>query len=431
MATNSECPIRIWLDGAFDMMHYGHANAFRQGKALGTYLIVGVNSDESITRCKGKPVTSEEERLATVRGCKWVDEVVTNVPYVMNDEYLAMIMEKYALDYIVHGDDPCIVDGKDVYESAQKLGKYRTIPRTEGISTTDIVGRILDHYRDTDNDYGCIIGGAASDRRLYHKKSNFLVTSRMLRLFSEHIKEPSASSRIVYVGGSWDMFHAGHLRVLETARALGDYLIVGIYSDAVAAQLFEIEQQQHPATSSSAVAVPDNPTCPEEVQGEGIVGCAHGSLACCGHFPVLSMCERALSVLGCRWADDVLLDAPFCLSDDFLSALKIDIVVEVDGEQASRRQTDEDPYLAAKRRGLHRSLSSTGPVPATAADPGPGSGADQKTAVVPVSVSAASMVQRIRSDQAAFAAKISRKRVQEEEYYAARYGDSGSGNNSA
>lgn len=36
--------VRIWMDGAFDMMHYGHMNAFRQGKSLGTKLIVGVNS---------------------------------------------------------------------------------------------------------------------------------------------------------------------------------------------------------------------------------------------------------------------------------------------------------------------------------------------------------------------------------------------------
>ncbi|RLN90813.1 hypothetical protein BBJ28_00011292 [Nothophytophthora sp. Chile5] len=47
--------IRIWMDGAFDMMHYGHMNAFRQARALGTYLVVGVNDDESITACKGAP----------------------------------------------------------------------------------------------------------------------------------------------------------------------------------------------------------------------------------------------------------------------------------------------------------------------------------------------------------------------------------------
>ena len=45
----SRKPIRIWMDGCFDMMHYGHMNAFRQGKSLGTYLVVGINSDETIT----------------------------------------------------------------------------------------------------------------------------------------------------------------------------------------------------------------------------------------------------------------------------------------------------------------------------------------------------------------------------------------------
>jgi hypothetical protein len=68
-------------------------------------------------------VCGEKERLATVRGCKWVDEVVEGVPYVMSDEYLRYVIEKYRIDYVVHGDDPCIVDGKDVYESAVRMGK--------------------------------------------------------------------------------------------------------------------------------------------------------------------------------------------------------------------------------------------------------------------------------------------------------------------
>lgn len=68
--------IRIFMDGAFDLFHYGHANAFRQGLALGTYLIVGVNDDASITECKGcAPLCNDDERLAMVRGCKFVDEV--------------------------------------------------------------------------------------------------------------------------------------------------------------------------------------------------------------------------------------------------------------------------------------------------------------------------------------------------------------------
>jgi|TARA_B110000967_G_C18726382_1_gene480326 ethanolamine-phosphate cytidylyltransferase len=71
------------MDGAFDLMHFGHMNAFRLGRSLGTKLVVGINSDESITKCKGAPVMNDQERLTAVEGCKFVDEVVPDCPYVM------------------------------------------------------------------------------------------------------------------------------------------------------------------------------------------------------------------------------------------------------------------------------------------------------------------------------------------------------------
>jgi ethanolamine-phosphate cytidylyltransferase len=43
-----------------------------------------------------------------------VDAVEPECPYIMNDEYLMGIIEKWKIDYVVHGDDPCIVDGKGV-----------------------------------------------------------------------------------------------------------------------------------------------------------------------------------------------------------------------------------------------------------------------------------------------------------------------------
>lgn len=54
--------IRVYMDGCFDLMHYGHANALRQAKALGDELIVGLVSDEEILANKGPPVLSMEER---------------------------------------------------------------------------------------------------------------------------------------------------------------------------------------------------------------------------------------------------------------------------------------------------------------------------------------------------------------------------------
>ena len=55
-------PVRVYMDGCFDMMHYGHCNALRQARALGDELIVGVISDEEIKANKGPPVTPLHER---------------------------------------------------------------------------------------------------------------------------------------------------------------------------------------------------------------------------------------------------------------------------------------------------------------------------------------------------------------------------------
>lgn len=54
--------IRVYMDGCFDLMHFGHANALRQAKALGDELVVGVVSDEEIIATKGPPVLPMEER---------------------------------------------------------------------------------------------------------------------------------------------------------------------------------------------------------------------------------------------------------------------------------------------------------------------------------------------------------------------------------
>ena len=53
----------MYMDGCFDMMHYGHCNALRQARALGDQLVVGVVSDDEIIANKGPPVTPLEERL--------------------------------------------------------------------------------------------------------------------------------------------------------------------------------------------------------------------------------------------------------------------------------------------------------------------------------------------------------------------------------
>lgn len=118
-------PIRVYMDGCFDLMHYGHANALRQAKALGDQLVVGLVPDREIRRCKGPPLLNEDERLEMVESVKWVDEVLTGVPYDLTPEFLEELFYKHKIDYVIHGDDPCLMpDGTDAYAYAKKAGRF-------------------------------------------------------------------------------------------------------------------------------------------------------------------------------------------------------------------------------------------------------------------------------------------------------------------
>lgn len=182
---------------------------------------------------------SDHERLTMVSSCKFVDEVIPGCPYIMSSEYLDWAIKKYKIDFVVHGDDPCIVDGKDVYAAAKAAGKYRNIPRTCGVSTTDIVGRMLlltkeHHYHhslDGDNNEESSLNEEmqSSSRKLGRsssmaesfvvgQQSKFLTTSRMLQLFSAGVRAPTKAMKVIYIDGAWDLFNPGHVVTLKAAR---------------------------------------------------------------------------------------------------------------------------------------------------------------------------------------------------------------------
>lgn len=102
-----------------------------------------VCNDEITHRLKGKTVMTDKERYESVRHCKWADEVVEDAPWYIDQEFL----DKHAIDIVVHGED-AVVDstGNDVYKFVKDQGKFRTIKRTEGISTTDLIIRIIRDY---------------------------------------------------------------------------------------------------------------------------------------------------------------------------------------------------------------------------------------------------------------------------------------------
>ena len=66
----------VLVTGGFDPLHSGHIEYFKQAKRLGSKLIVGVNSDEWLTRKKGRPFMSFDERIALIREMEVVDKVI-------------------------------------------------------------------------------------------------------------------------------------------------------------------------------------------------------------------------------------------------------------------------------------------------------------------------------------------------------------------
>jgi ethanolamine-phosphate cytidylyltransferase len=317
-------PARVWCDGCYDMVHFGHANSLRQAKALGGYLVVGVHTDEEITEHKGPPVFTQEERYEMVEAVKWVDEVVRGAPYVTTIETL----DKYNCDFCAHGNDiTTTADGTDTYHLVKAAGRYKEVERTQGVSTTDLVGRMLlltrDHFRRGDNEYkvdkdarSTNLATDALGRSPWTGVSQFLPTTRKIQQFSEG-KEPEPGAKIVYVAGAFDVLHPGHLAFLKKARQLGDFLIVGLHTDPV-------------------------------------VNMYKGS-----NYPIMNLQERVLSVLACKYVSEVVIGAPYVVSKDLVEHFNVAVVSH--GSKTNIHidpPTGQDPYAYPKEIGIFQPVDS-------------------------------------------------------------------------
>jgi len=314
-------PVRVYIDGCFDMFHFGHANALRQAKELGDQLVVGVHSDAEIQKHKGPTVWTEQERYKIVRSCKWVDEVVEDAPYIAT----VATLNKYNCDFTCHGEDISLgADGRDVYEEVKNAGRCREIKRTEGISTTDLVGRMLlmskiHHSKSSAVAHTPITRINAKDmteQKSTATSSHFLPTTRKIAWFMEGLKSPKDDDTIVYIDGAFDLFHIGHVDALRRARELGDYLIVGVHED-------------------------------DEVNR------VKGS-----NYPIMNTHERVMSVLACRYADEVVIGAPYTVTKDLMDQLSVDWVVHGD-DHAKPDHEGRDPYEVPKQLGKFSIIKHT------------------------------------------------------------------------
>ena len=126
----------VFTNGCFDILHLGHQTYLNQSKALGDFLIVAINSDESVKSLKGddRPINNQELRSKNLLNLECVDEVV-----VFSEKTPLKLIEFLLPDVLTKGGDynhKNIVGSNIVEENG---GKVILLPYLKGYSTTTII----------------------------------------------------------------------------------------------------------------------------------------------------------------------------------------------------------------------------------------------------------------------------------------------------
>ncbi|HSE39226.1 MAG TPA: D-glycero-beta-D-manno-heptose 1-phosphate adenylyltransferase [Acidobacteriota bacterium] len=129
----------VFTNGVFDLLHPGHIQYLTDASELGTYLIVALNTDESVRRIKGptRPVVKLEERLEVMAALEPVHFVTW-----FSEDTPAEIIRMVRPDVLVKGGDwpRAAIVGKDTVEAYG--GTVLSIPMLPGYSTTSILRKI-------------------------------------------------------------------------------------------------------------------------------------------------------------------------------------------------------------------------------------------------------------------------------------------------
>lgn len=122
---------KILTYGTFDVLHRGHINLLRRAKERGDYLIVGISTDE-FNAIKGKKSYYDyETRKEMLEAIRYVDEVIPEYDWNQKPDDI----KRLGVDELVMGSD---WEGNEKFESLRQYCDVNYLPRTEGISSTQI-----------------------------------------------------------------------------------------------------------------------------------------------------------------------------------------------------------------------------------------------------------------------------------------------------
>ena len=126
----------VFTNGCFDILHRGHFDYLRQSKGLGNFLIVGLNSDDSVRLLKGndRPINNQNIRAENLSKLDYIDAVI-----IFNEETPEKLINLLLPDILTKGGDYKInqIIGSEIVTN--NGGKVKILPHIKGYSTTAII----------------------------------------------------------------------------------------------------------------------------------------------------------------------------------------------------------------------------------------------------------------------------------------------------
>lgn len=133
----------VFTNGCFDILHLGHVDYLEKARQTGDKLILGLNTDSSVSRIKGplRPVVNEYARARLMASLAFVDAVV-----LFDEPTPLALIQSVRPDVLVKGDDYAVSDIVGADFVLQNGGQVQTIPLVSGYSTTGLIEKIRTAY---------------------------------------------------------------------------------------------------------------------------------------------------------------------------------------------------------------------------------------------------------------------------------------------
>ena len=133
----------VLANGCFDILHVGHVRYLEGAKKLGDLLVVAINSDRSVRALKGegRPILSEQERVALVSALRCVDHVV-----VFDEPDVGRVLEVLRPAFHAKGTDYTEETVPERNQVRSYGGQVRITGDSKDHSTRDVIRKILETY---------------------------------------------------------------------------------------------------------------------------------------------------------------------------------------------------------------------------------------------------------------------------------------------